>query len=250
MSDQATSLVTTNSTAVRLRGPVKAADKAIYLEAGASWEDDQIAAAITSKKVAWIIASIAAALAVLTILALFLLVPLKTIEPLIIETDPVTGETKVRQRLTEADRIPVTEALNKYWSHHYIQMREGYSRNDFNRRQREVLAMSSAEVARQYTLLTDPKSEQSPYAVFGNLGTLKVFVHSIMPADDNTVVARTTIKGAKPNERFEPIEVNITLSFIYTNTPKHEGERLITPLGFQVTHYRIDPVLPGTVKPS
>ena len=225
---------------------VKNEAAAQYYEQGLDWEYDVIKEAKRSRKIAWWIAILAITLAFLAVIAVVLLTPLKTIEPIILEVNQVTGEVKVRQNISR-ENIPQQEAVNKYFIHKYLQAREGYDRNDVDYRYDVVTTMSSTRVAHEYAAMILPdKNPTSPVTIFGEDGVIKVDVHNIAFIAEDTAIVRITKKGEKPQKKFNPIELNAMITFDYLDTPTLENERFITPLGFVVTRYRLDPVLPGT----
>jgi type IV secretion system protein VirB8 len=225
---------------------VKNKDSEKYFNEGVNWEKDVIKEALRSRKIAWWVAIFACFLSFLLTLAVVLLTPLKTIEPIIIETNKVTGEVTVRQNVTRKD-IPQQEAINKYFIHKYIQAREGYDRNDVDNRYDIVTTMSDTRVAHEYagTILPN-RNDNSPITIFGENGVIKVAIHNISFISDNTAIVRITKNGEKPQKKYSPVELNVTITFNYLDTPSLEFERFITPLGFVVTRYRIDPVLPNS----
>ncbi|ELZ6613470.1 type IV secretion system protein, partial [Campylobacter jejuni] len=78
-----------------------------------------------SNKRAWLIAFISIFIAIISIIAVVLLTPLKTIEPYVIRVDNTTGMVDILTMLDEKE-IKANEALDKYFISTYVKAREGY----------------------------------------------------------------------------------------------------------------------------
>lgn len=78
-----------------------------------------------SNKRAWLIAFVSVGVAILSIVAVLLLTPLKTVEPYVIRVDNTTGMVDILTILDE-EQISSIEALDKHFVAQYIKAREGY----------------------------------------------------------------------------------------------------------------------------
>src|SRR3546814_8784359 len=87
-----------------------------YFEVAASWERDKLAAAERSKKLAWVVAGVAGALATAGVVAVAALTPLKTVEPYVITVDRNTRSEEHTSELQSLMRISyaVYCLLNKH----------------------------------------------------------------------------------------------------------------------------------------
>src|SRR3546814_19059962 len=86
-----------------------------YFEEAASWERDKLAAAERSKKLAWVVAGVAGALAPAGVVAVAALTPLNTVEPYVITEERNTGEASIAAQL-HGDATPhLDEAVRKYF---------------------------------------------------------------------------------------------------------------------------------------
>jgi len=97
-----------------------------YLLQARTWETDKVKEVQKSKKTAWIIASISSGLAILSVLAVASLVPLKEIKPFVIRVDNSTGIVDVVETLTDS-KTNYEEVVNKYFTQWYVRYREGYT---------------------------------------------------------------------------------------------------------------------------
>ena len=79
---------------------VRQDDLKTYFEKARRWEQDLLLSAHRSRRVAWVIAAGACALAVASVGAVAALAPLKTVEPFVIRVDNATGIVETVSALT------------------------------------------------------------------------------------------------------------------------------------------------------
>ena len=224
---------------------VTKSDEEGYYESGRFWEDDIFKRAKRSSKIAWTIAFLASLVSLIAVFSVAALAPLKTVVPYVIEVDKLTGETKVRRSVDDSP-IPQKEAIDKFFIHQYLQAREGYDRNDFNERYRIVTLMSDNRLAIDYSKTVRPDNEEGPFKRYGDLGFAKVIVREINFIAENTALVRFSLRERLANQESITKEGNATITYYYNKSPKDEETRLVTPLGFMVKGYRVDPVLAET----
>ena len=97
---------------------------AYYREAG-SWAADQIGTLRLSRRVAWIVAAVAAVIAIVEGLALIVLMPLKTTVPYTLMVDRTTGFVQALKPLDPAQITP-DRALVQSMLVQYVIAREGF----------------------------------------------------------------------------------------------------------------------------
>ncbi|OCR84607.1 virB8 family protein, partial [Campylobacter fetus] len=98
---------------------------------------------------AWLVAFCAIFVAVISILGIMLLTPLKTVEPYVIRVDNVTGMVDIITKL-DVEQINQNEALDKYFVGTYVKAREGYYYELLNSDYILVQLMSSDQIAAGY----------------------------------------------------------------------------------------------------
>lgn len=212
-----------------------------YLREAKSWETDRLIAAEKSKKIAWAIALVAGGIALVSVIAVAGLTPLKSTELKIIRMDNVTGIVDVVTEIPNA-KTNYSEAVNKYFAQLYIRYREGYSRELAEEYYATVGILSGGAEQRRYAEYFNPKNPQSPINVFGSNARVKTRVKSVSFIKDNVALVRYTKeieRGA--SERPSITHWAATLVFKYSGAPMDEKDRAVNPLGFQVTEYRNDP---------
>ena len=213
---------------------------AYYAEA-ASWNRDRVAATRSSLRIAWWIAGVAAAVALLEAIALVLLTPLKTVEPYTLMVDRTTGYVQALKPLDQAKISPDT-ALTQSFLVQYVIAREGFDMASLNANYRKV-ALFSADTARSNYLQTMQVSNpSSPLVLYPRTTTVDVQVKSVSPIGPNAALVRfNTVRndaGAQPQSPSAWVAV---IRYRYSSEPMQLEDRFVNPLGFQVTSYSKDP---------
>jgi type IV secretion system protein VirB8 len=212
---------------------------AYYAEA-ASWNRDRVSAMHSSKRVAWWIAGVAAAIALLEAIALVLLTPLKTVEPYTLMVDKTTGYVQALKPLDQASIAP-DAALTQSFLVQYVIAREGFDIATVNANYRKV-ALFSADAARSsYLEQMQASNPQSPLVLYPRTSVIDVRVKSVSPLGKNAALVRfETVRkdaGAQPQPPSAWVAV---IRYRYSDAPMSLEDRFVNPLGFQVTSYRKD----------
>lgn len=194
-----------------------------------------------SNKRAWIIAFVSAFIAFLSIIAVLLLTPLKTIEPYVIRVDNTTGMVDILTTLDE-EQISSNEALDKYFIAQYVKAREGYYYEILNQDYLLTQLMSSEKVANEYRAIYE--GENARDQILKNSNEVSVEIISIVLGESNgvktsTIRANIVTKNLNTRGITRSTKV-ITLSYDYLLAKASEENRLLNPLGFKVLTYRID----------
>lgn len=194
-----------------------------------------------SNKRAWLISFVAIFIASLSLIAVVLLTPLKTIEPYVIRVDNTTGMVDILTLLDEKE-ITQNEALDKYFISQYIKAREGYYYELLNQDYLLTQLMSSENVANEYRALYEGDNARDQ--ILKNSNEVSVQILSVVLGESNgvktsTIRANITTKNLSSRGTSQATKV-ITLSYDYTIGKASEENRLLNPLGFKVLTYRID----------
>lgn len=194
-----------------------------------------------SNKRAWLISFVAIFIASLSLIAVVLLTPLKTIEPYVIRVDNTTGMVDILTLLDEKE-ITQNEALDKYFISQYIKAREGYYYELLNQDYLLTQLMSSENVANEYRALYEGDNARDQ--ILKNSNEVSVQILSVVLGESNgvktsTIRANITTKNLSSRGTSQATKV-ITLSYDYTLGKTSEENRLLNPLGFKVLTYRID----------
>ncbi|EAI4375721.1 type IV secretion system protein [Campylobacter jejuni] len=194
-----------------------------------------------SNKRAWLIAFVSIFIAIISIVAVVLLTPLKTIEPYVIRVDNTTGMVDILTMLDEKE-ISSNEALDKYFISQYVKAREEYYYELLNQDYLLTQLMSSEKVANEYRAWYE--GENARDQILKNSNEVNVQILSIVLGNSNgiktsTIRAKIITKNLNTRGLSESTKV-ITLSYDYILAKASEENRILNPLGFKVTNYRID----------
>lgn len=194
-----------------------------------------------SNKRAWLIAFVSVSVATLSIFAVLLLTPLKTVEPYVIRVDNTTGMVDILTVLDEK-QISSIEALDKHFIAQYVKAREGYYYDILNQDYIFVQLLSTPEIAESYRKIY--AGDNARDAELGNATQVEVQIFSIVLGESNgekTATARINLKTTNKNSKSESMATKvITLTYKYQVAQVDEENRLLNPLGFKVSNYRID----------
>ena len=98
---------------------------AAYFAEAASWDADRAAQNARSARVAWRVATGACVLTAVAIVALMLLMPLKSVEPFVIRVDNTTGIVDVVPVFV--GQAPMSEVVTRYLLDHYLTVCERFN---------------------------------------------------------------------------------------------------------------------------
>lgn len=194
-----------------------------------------------SNRVAWGVSFVAIFIAVLSVIAVLLLTPLKTVEPYVIRVNETTGMVDILTILDEK-QITSSEALDKHFITQYVKAREGYYFDMLNNDYIFVQLLSSPEVAAAYREIYS--GENARDVALKNNVKVEVKILSVVLGESSgtktsTVRANLIINNKSNQSTIEKVLV-ITLSYDYFLGAIKESDRILNPLGFKVTNYRTD----------
>lgn len=211
-----------------------------YLAEARSWETDRAKQMARSRKTAWRIAAASSAIAFMSVVAVAMLTPLKSVEPFVIRVDNATGIVDVVSGL--ADGKPnYEESVNKYFTQWYVRYREGYSKELAEEYYKNVGLMSGSLEQQKYHEIFNPKNPQSPLNVYGDYARVKIRIKSTSFISPTIALVRYTRAIERGPDKPSLSHWAATITFRYSKAPMSVEDRGINPLGFQVTEYRNDP---------
>lgn len=214
-----------------------------YFAEAQSWDRDRFVAAARSRRIAWIVASVAIALAIVAVLAIMALTPLKTVVPYVVTVDRSTGATDVTQELRGDKSITYDEAIRKYFLADYVRAREGWipqAREEFFRK---VLALSTREEQARWTAFYKKDNPDSPQNQFTANDAVFIAIRSVAFISPNVAQVRFVKRLERDQQAIETPAI-ATITFDVLSKPETEAGRYANPLGFQVKSYRADAEVP------
>ncbi|KOE55010.1 VirB8 family type IV secretion system protein, partial [Aggregatibacter actinomycetemcomitans] len=149
----------------------------------------------------------------------------------------------------DVETLTTDDAMDKHFISQYIKAREGYYFNTLQQEYELTQMMSSDGVAKDYRNIYEGKNARDQ--LLGNSNTVKPEVISIVLSKtdvgtdgqaNNIATARVRLIQRNLSSGEETAK-NIVVSLTYEYLPVKnmiEGFRMDNPLGFIVTHYRVD----------
>lgn len=224
---------------------VRASEKQAFFVESMSWERNERERAAQSERRAWWVAICACVVAVLAIVGLTLLMPLKHTVPYVYAVDKATGNIELMSMGDERTLRDYQPILDKHWAQKYVVARESYYWKLLQLDYDTVLMMSSDTVGREYAKLFE--GPQARDRKLGSGNEMRVKVLSITLANDEngakaTVRFEKSLKRAEAEAAEPPQSYIATLSYEYAPSMRgKEQELLMNPLGYKVTSWRVDP---------
>jgi type IV secretion system protein VirB8 len=217
--------------------------KAYFAEAQ-SWDRDRFVAANRSKRIAWTVAGVAGALAIVGVGSVAALSPLKTVVPYVITVDKSTGATEVTQSLRGDKTITYDEAVRKYFLANYVRVREGWIPQARTEYFNQVLALSAREEQNRWIAFYKKDNPDSPQNQLTANDTIFVQIKAVTFISSNVAQVRFT-KRLERDQQVIDTPVIATITFDVLSKPESEAGRYANPLGFQVKSYRADVEIPA-----
>lgn len=203
-----------------------------------------------SRRAAWIVAGAASGIAALEAVAIAMMMPLKTVQPITLLVDRQTGFTQALDPQSPM-RITADEALTNAYLAQYVMAREGFDRATVSADYRKV-ALWSTGVARSSYLAQMPVANPgSPLNRYAGGTTVTARVKSVSRLSGNTALVRFDTQFQDRNgQLIVPQQWISVIRYRYVDAPMRMEDRLANPLGFQVLSYRRSAEAPETTGQS
>jgi type IV secretion system protein VirB8 len=209
-----------------------------YYEQAETWGKDRQDSLRGSRRIAWIVASVAAFIAVVEAIAIAQLTPLKTVEPLTLLVDKNTGYVQALKPL-DAATIAGNTALTQSFLVQYVIARESFDIGVLQDNYRKVSLWSEGGARTDYLNTVQASNPDSFLARLPRSTVVETRVKSVTPMANSTAMVRfDTIRrdaGAQPQPAQSWVAV---IRYRYSGEPMRVEDRYINPLGFQVQHYQ------------
>lgn len=218
----------------------------------ASYEVTLADLAHRSERRAWWVAAAALLMSLALAGGYYYALPLKEKVPFLVMADAYTGTATVAQLRGPlgAHAITRNEAINRSNVAQYVMARESYDADVMSLRDWDlVFTMSAEPVAAGQRLRYASTNPDNPMKVYGKDRAIRVRILSLTPlgigADGSfkgasVRIQRTLLDKPSGAQRFLDNQI-VTLRFVYRgDLALSEQDRILNPLGFQVTEYRVD----------
>ena len=211
-----------------------------YYRDAATWSDDRSAELTGSRKTAWIVAGVLGVIALLEAIALVLMVPLKTVVPYTLLVDRQTGYVEAIKPLERATIAPDT-ALVRSFLVQYVIAREGFDFDQVNENYRKVGLWSSGDARSRYVAEMQASNPASPLASLPRRALVQVQVRSVSSLGNDSSLVRFTTTRTDPGAQAQPPQhFAAVIKYGFSGAAMRAEDRMINPLGFQVSRYRKD----------
>jgi type IV secretion system protein VirB8 len=220
-----------------------------YFEQAASWAADTQMSSVRSRRIAWIIGAVAIGIAALEAIALAMLVPLKTVQPITLLVDRHTGFVQALDPQSPM-RVTADAALTESLLAQYVTAREGFDRAIVSTNYRKVALLSSGTARTRYLAEMPATNPSSPFQRYPAGTVVSVQVKSVSKLNTGVALVRfDTQQQSRGGPAAPPQPWVAVIRYQYTDAPMSLEDRLVNPLGFQVLGYRRDAEAPPVAVP-
>jgi len=210
------------------------------LPVAASWATSVTEDLERSNRRAWIVAIIAALIALLEAVALVFLVPLKTVEPYTLMVDRQTGNVEALAPL-DAQLVASDAALTRSFLVQYVIARESFTLPTLQDDYRKVSLWSDRTVRENYQRFMNAANPASPLSALPGDAAVRTQVKSVSNLGEGRALVRFQTARIDPGASPQPPEHwAAILTYRFSKAEMSEADRYVNPLGFQVTSYRRD----------
>jgi type IV secretion system protein VirB8 len=220
-------------------------------ESSKHWYQDKYQHVLVQRNIFALIAICSLGAALIAVLAVARLAPLKSVEPYLLQVDEKTGITQKVEPLSR-NEYAASEAIDRYFTSMYIRVRESYNFSILRYNYSIAQVMSAPNVFNNFRRAVDPSNPQSLAATLGTQGTRDVKIRSIayiknppIPNEkteetpEKIIQARITTTDMMPNSAIVVQQWVVTINFEYASLDLNEENQLLNPLGYYVTSYQI-----------
>ncbi|MBW6425729.1 type VI secretion protein [Rhizobium sp. XQZ8] len=214
-------------------------DLTTYYQSGDLWEQEIVKRAKRSRALAWFVTTVSAGITLLSLLALVMLVPLKSFEPYLVVVDKNTGYLEVKSGLTRPTNLTENQAITQANIVRYIRSREGYDPFAISDNFGIAALLSTGMAARELQELYSSANARNPAKVYGRNKRVTTDIASVTFPNSSTGIVRFSTAEVSESESIVRHWIAV-VRFRYTDTPATNEWRFENPLGFQVYDYRRD----------
>ncbi|CAL7961529.1 type IV secretion system protein VirB8 [Alphaproteobacteria bacterium] len=204
-----------------------------------TWYQEAYEAAIVQRNFFIIVAIASIVIVISAIFVIRYIKSTKSIEPFVIEIERKTGVPTVVESVSAKD-YTADESIKRYFIMQYIKAREEYFYQTFQRNFYTVVrVLSSPDVYYgDYRPKFSPSNPNSPSNIYGQNNIRVVNRKSIIFQSPQLAQVRLSaeVQGSLSTRN----DKVVLLAFDFQNIGMNDEERLINPLGFVVTMYKIE----------
>ena len=203
------------------------------------WSKDKYQSTVTQKNLLLVLLVICFCVILISLSTIRYLKSTQSVTPFVIEIEEKDGVPTVVEPLS-VKAYSANEAIRRYFVVKYIRAREEYFSSTFDRNFHGIVrVLSTTDVYyRDYRPKFSVNNPSSPYNLYGTGTHRMLSLKSIIFPSSNSAQIRVTLNViGQINLVMNKI---IYVEFDFKNLNMNDADRLINPLGFQVTLYRIN----------
>ncbi|WP_442864053.1 virB8 family protein [Bartonella sp. 220B] len=210
-----------------------------YIKEARSFDIDRMHGMRVRMKIAMALMVLFGLMTIALALAVAALTPLKTVEPFVIRVDNSTGIVDTISALKDSPN-DYDEAITRYFAAKYVRAREGFQATEAENNFSLISLLSSPTEQNRFAKWYAGNNPESPQNIYQNM-IVTVTIKSISFLSKDLIQVRyyKTLRELNGKENISHW-ISI-LNFSYINAQISTTDRLINPLGFQVSEYRTDP---------
>jgi type IV secretion system protein VirB8 len=215
-----------------------------------NWYNDRYQFVVIQRNILALITLLALLCSIAATFSISQLVPLKSVEPFVIQVDQKSGITQVVDPL-KAKELTANESINQYFMAQYVRARETFlgtpERNYLNYNLVRVLSEPTVFTKYQHDIILS--NPDSPGARLGTAGVREVRISSIKFLDKHSLpngaearryLIKATVHEGTSGSLPKHMSKLILMEFKYTELELSIEDRYLNPIGFRVLSYRID----------
>ncbi len=211
-----------------------------------SWDKDIYSNTIIQRNLLWILNLILGIAVIVCLIWMQIKSSENKIEPFVIEIDKKSGIATMIKPLS-VNEYSANTAILRSLIIQYIKAREEYNYYLFNQNADFVRVSSNPSIYYSYKSAVFMNNPNSPYNLLGKNGSISIKLKSIIFPAENTAQIRISIETINSMGNTIKVDKIILMSFSFdTNTQITDEDRLLNPLGFVVTLYKIEDESPNT----
>ncbi|KQN04357.1 hypothetical protein ASE85_04700 [Sphingobium sp. Leaf26] len=215
-------------------------DREAYYARATSWAEDGQERLRQSRRIAWLVAGIACGVAAIAIVAIALMMPLKTVVPYTLLVDRTTGYVQLLKGDGRQSLAP-DEALLKSLLAQYVIAREGFDISSIQADYRKVGLWSAERARSDYMAMIPASNPASPFQRYPRTSVVAVDIKSVSPLGPGTAQVRFETERKDQGQTQGPRQAWVAIvRYRFIDAAMSMEDRLINPLGFQVLRYRRD----------
>lgn len=155
----------------------------------------------------------------------------KSLEPYVIEVEKKTGVPVVVDQL-KSQHLTGDQMIKKYFINQYIQSASGYDPKNYEMDATKVRLFSVSNINSEFRKRIDPKE-------LGPESSISIRIKSVQFPTTNSAQIRISKKIDREGYAQELKDEVINMDFYFADLELNQEERLVNPLGFQVSKYLV-----------